>query len=223
MNKNIKNASLITIIAISIFLAFRKFFLRQPDRNIPNDNSKLISPANGKIIAVREFDYTGMPDSYITEFKDSTIPGAVRILTSDVSAKGYIISIALNLTNVHYQRAPADSVIIKKTYSPGSFNNALRYDNEDFFRHENEHNEILLSANVGSFKYKVVQIAGFIARMIEDYVVVGQNVKQGDVIGLIKFGSQVTVVVPYNLNILVKAGDIVVDGETPIASLIQSL
>lgn len=217
MNKNFKIAGVSIIAIISLFLAFKKFFLRKPDRNTPKNNSLFISPANGKVIGVRHFDFTGIPEAYITEKKESSIAGAVRILTSDVDAKGTIVSIALNLGNVHYQRAMVDSVVLKKTYSPGNFNNALKYDQEEFFRHENEHNEILLST--GTVQYKIVQIAGFVAKVIEDYVTVGQKVLQGDIIGLIKFGSQVTIILPSNVTVTVKENDILVDGETVVGKI----
>ena len=225
--KKIQITGLFALIGLALsFLYTNFYFLRLPARTIPNDNSLLVSPANGKVVAVRKFDLTAAPDpsEYITEQKDSplTFPGAVRILASDVAPTGYIISIALNLSNVHYQRAPAQSIVINKIYTPGSFNNALKMDGENFFRYENEHNEILLSDNAGGFKYKVVQIAGYLARRIEDYVTIGQQVEQGDVIGLINFGSQVTVLVPSSVNILVKEGDILIDGETPIASTTTS-
>jgi phosphatidylserine decarboxylase len=63
-------------------------------------------------------------------------------------------------------------------------------------------------------KYKVIQIAGFLARRIVDMTVPNQVVKQGDVIGLIKLGSQVTVLLPHDVTVLVKNGDVTVDGET---------
>lgn len=212
------------IIGIIISYIFTNFyFLRKPARNIPNDNNLLISPANGKIIAIRTYNLLSSPDNivdYILEKKDnSTLPGMVKILASDVATSGYVVSIALNLGNVHYQRAPAQSVVLVKTYTPGSFKNALKYDGETFFRYENEHNQILLLDIKGGFKYKVVQIAGYLARVIEDYVTVGQQVEQGDIIGLINFGSQVTLILPSSVNILAKEGDILIDGETPIASI----
>lgn len=213
-------------IALS-YLYTNFFFLRKPARNIPNDNSLLVSPANGKVIGIRTYDLLASPESaidYILEKKDSsTLPGAVKILANDVATSGYVISIALNLGNVHYQRAPAQSTVLNKTYTPGSFKNALKYDGETFFRFENEHNEILLNDIQGGFKYKVVQIAGYLARVIEDYVTVGQQVEQGAIIGLINFGSQVTVILPSSVNLLVKEGDILIDGETPIASIVKTI
>jgi len=67
-------------------------------------------------------------------------------------------------------------------------------------------------------KYKVVQIAGFLARRIEDYLQPNQSLHQGDVIGLIKFGSQITVVLPHTAKVLAKKNEVVVDGESVLAT-----
>ena len=87
--------------------------------------------------------------------------------------------------------------------------------NEYGTRFENEHNEMLFESASGK-KYKVVQIAGFLARRIEDYVQTEQQVKQGEIIGLIKLGSQVTVIFPHDVTPIVKVGEVTIDGETVI-------
>jgi phosphatidylserine decarboxylase len=191
-------------------------FKRLPARRIPGDNTRFISPADGEIVGVRKYTVEG--NQPIVEPKG--IDGAIRTLVSDIGQSGYIVSIKLNITDVHYQRAPVGSVVISTQYTPGDFNNAIITDNEEqFFRHENEKNEITLQSVSGLYKYKIIQIAGFLARQIDCYVKPGQEVAQGDVIGLIKLGSQVTVILPGNVDILVKKGDKVVDGETTIASI----
>ncbi|HLP20330.1 MAG TPA: phosphatidylserine decarboxylase, partial [Chitinophagales bacterium] len=73
--------------------------------------------------------------------------------------------------------------------------------------------EFLMETTTGK-KYKVVQIAGFVARRIVDYTANEQEVKQGDVIGLIKFGSQVSVLLPHDVAVDVKVGDVTIDGES---------
>lgn len=80
-------------------------------------------------------------------------------------------------------------------------------------RFENEHNEILV-ANTNGDKFKLVQIAGFVARRIVDFVEPNQEKKTGELIGLIKLGSQVTVILPNNYLPKVEVGETVIDGET---------
>ena len=126
---------------------------------------------------------------------------------------GTIISIQMDVTNVHFQRAPVAGKVLTETYTHGSFHNAVQMSNDYGIRFENEHNEILMETPSGK-KYKVIQIAGFLARRIVDMTVPNQVVKQGDVIGLIILGSQVTVLLHHDIIVLVKNGDVTVDCET---------
>jgi phosphatidylserine decarboxylase len=88
--------------------------------------------------------------------------------------------------------------------------------NELGIRFENEHNEILLENSEGE-KFKIVQISGFVARRIVDFVELGKQKKKGDLIGLIKLGSQVTVVLPQGYTPNVEIGVTVTDGESVLA------
>jgi phosphatidylserine decarboxylase len=206
----------IAVTITSVYLLYKYRFLRLPARNIPNDPNLFVSPANGKIVAIRRFI-----DEVIIESKydkEDNIDGAISLFGSDISPTGTIISIHMNLNNVHYQRVPVDSRVLAVKHTKGDFNNALTVKGETFIRHENEHNEVLFQTNSG-IKYKVVQIAGFLARRIECFVQAGQNLKQGDVFGVIKMGSQVTVLVPDNVQITANVGDIVLDGETVLGTI----
>ena len=198
------------LILVIAFLAFYKFwFLRLPDRKIPHDSHVFVSPANGTIVSVSSWN----KESLVVTKEQF---GAINVWTKDVDSAGYMISIQMDPTNVHYQRAPMDGKFISKVYTKGSFNNAVQMSNEYGIRFENEHNEILLETPRGT-KYKVVQIAGFLARRIEDYLQPNQTLKQGDVIGLIKFGSQITVLLPHTAHVQAKKGDVVIDGESVLA------
>jgi len=144
--------------------------------------------------------------------------GLISVWAKDVDTAGYMISIQMDPTHVHYQRSPLDAQIISHQHISGSFNNALGSDNPYGIRFENEHNEILIQTP-DSDRYKIIQIAGFLARRIVDYVEPGQKVKQGDVIGLIKLGSQVTVILPHNVKIDTKLGETVIDGESVLGEV----
>jgi len=200
-----------TAIALTVFLFtyYQVWFLRQPQRNIPANNHVFVSPANGKIVSIH-------PWSSQTLVVTKEEYGAINVWTKDVDTAGTIISIQMDVTNVHYQRAPVDGKVVNETYTHGSFHNAVQMSNEYGIRFENEHNEYLMETPSGK-KYKVIQIAGFLARRIVDYTKPEQAVKQGDVIGLIKLGSQVTVILPHDVQVLVKNGDVTVDGETILA------
>ncbi|MCS6819768.1 MAG: phosphatidylserine decarboxylase, partial [Chitinophagales bacterium] len=167
-------------------------------------------PANGKVASVTPYN-----DSILNIFKDKY--GIIRVWTNDVDSKGTIISIVLDVTNVHYQRAPAAAKVIDSRYTRGKFRNAVVNENTFGIRFENEHNEILFETPQGK-RCKVIQIAGLLARRIEDYVDQGQEVEKGEVIGLIRLGSQVTIILPSGVKPTVIPGQEVEDG-APIAVL----
>ena len=194
------------ILTVFLFTYYQVWFLRQPARNVPGNEHVFVSPANGKIVSVHKWNSASLVVTK-EEF------GAINVWTKDVDTAGTIISIQMDVTNVHYQRAPTGGKVLAETYTHGSFHNAVQMSNDYGIRFENEHNEILFESTSGK-KYKVIQIAGFLARRIVDMTVPHQVVKQGDVIGLIKLGSQVTVLLPHDVQVLVKNGDVTVDGET---------
>ncbi len=197
-------------VLVFIFLYYQFWFLRQPERNIPLDNTVFVSPANGKIIAVKKWN----SDSLQWD-KDQ---GVVKVLTKDVDSEGWLIAIEMDISNVHYQRAPIKSTLISKEYTPGKFKNALIQTNEYGMRLENERNSLLFETESG-LKYKVIQIAGLVARRIVDYIEPNQKLDQGDIIGLIKLGSQVSLILPSTLEPAIGVGDKVIDGETIIAKI----
>ena len=176
---------------------------------MPNNEHIFVSPGNGTIVSITHWN----TDSLLVRKEEH---GAISVWTRDVDTAGTIVSIQLNIANVHYQRAPVAGKIISEKYERGSFHNAITMSNEYGIRFENEHNEFLMQAPSGS-KYKVIQIAGLLARRILSYNNPGDEVKQGDVIGLIRMGSQVTVIFPHDVTVTAKVGEVVVDGETMIA------
>lgn len=200
---------LVIAFVLVLVLYYQLWFLRQPQRHIPNNNKVYISPANGKIVSIKKWH----TDSVVVTKGDL---GAINMWTRDVDTAGTMISIQMDVTNVHYQRVPTASKVVTRKYVAGNFNNAVVMSNEYGIRFENEHNEFLLQTNSGK-KYKVVQIAGFLARRIVDYTHDGEDLKQGDVIGLIRLGSQVTVILPHDVEVVAKVGDTTIDGESVLA------
>jgi len=201
-----------------IYVWYKKRFLRDPMRQIPHSKLLFVSPANGTVVAVRQFD-NSEGDIFENKYEnEDKIAGAIKLFAGDVDTKGTIISIHMNLDNVHIQRCPLTATLIKLQYTKGDFKNAITKDSSGLIRYENEHCSYLFQTDMG-IKYKVVQIAGFIARKIESFVSEGQNVQQGAEIGVIKMGSQVTVILPQDITATVKVGDVVIDGETTIGEL----
>jgi len=118
--------------------------------------------------------------------------------------------------NVHYQRAPQTSTLIAQTYQTGKFLNAIASGLDATF--QNEYNAMLFETP-NKTKFKVIQIAGFLARRIVSFLEVWQSVKQGELIGLIKLGSQVTIIFDKNVSVQAKVGDTVHEGLTILGTL----
>jgi|688.fasta_scaffold62449_2 phosphatidylserine decarboxylase len=207
ISKYLSIALLVFVVGFLIF--YRFWFLRCPDRKIDMSENAFVSPANGEIVSITKFNH-----EWINVTKEKF--GVIHLWTKDVDTAGYIISIQMNPTHVHYQRMPIDGKIVAHKHTAGSFNNAVQMSNDLGIRFENEHNEILLENSDGK-KFKIVQIAGFVARRIVDFVAPGMEKKKGTLIGLIKLGSQITVVIPQGYKPNVEIGKTVIDGESVLA------
>jgi len=191
---------LTTIILLIIVLAllFLKFFLRDPERNVPKQG--IVAPADGRVIKIME----------ISEENLKIKKGIAMIQTLNNINAHYLISIFMSPFDVHVNRAPIDGNVMTIKHKPGKFFAA--YDFEKSL--ENESNEIILETKIG--KIKIIQIAGFLARRIQCFVKPNQKINKGDKIGRIIIGSQVTLLVP-KVELNVKVGDHVKAGETIIA------
>lgn len=204
--------SIIFITILSLIIAFMLFwkliFLRNPERVMPKGNN-IVSPADGKVIGIIEFD--GKKE--VKFFKgNKRYLGIIKTLTSDVSDKGYIVSIFMNPLSVHYNRSPIAGKVLSVKHSEGK----LLAVNTVESGLVNEKTETIIE---GKIKLKVIQIAGFIARRIETFVKKNEEVAKGQVIGLINLGSQVTMILPKDIIIKVKKSDKVKAGESIIAEM----
>jgi len=124
------------------------------------------------------------------------------------------VSIFLSIFNVHINRSPIKGKIEEIIYHPGRFR--MAFDNRASI--ENEQNSIVVKNDL--FQVKCVQIAGAVARRIVCWKKIGDQVKIGERIGLIRFGSRVDLVLPVNVSLSVAKGDKVWAGLTPIGRLI---
>ena len=154
-------ATIMLLITIWIY-----YFFRDPDRVVINDNSFLVSPADGLITDISELNG---PEELGLENKKFTR-----------------VSIFMNIFNCHVNRIPVEGKIEEIFYKPGKFLNASL----DKASKENERNYYKIKTSNGE-ELIIVQIAGLIARRIVCEVSKDQNLKQGDRLGMIRFGSRV--------------------------------
>jgi len=168
------------------------YFFRDPERYPINDENYLVSPADG----------------LITDISERSGPEELRLENTSFTR----ISVFMNVFNCHVNRAPSSGKIEEIFYKPGKFLNASL----DKASEENERNYFKLKLNNGE-EIVIVQIAGLIARRIVCEVEQNQNLKQGDRIGMIRFGSRVDIYFK-NKKILAKLGQNVVAGESLLAS-----
>jgi phosphatidylserine decarboxylase len=165
-------------------------FFRDPARGVPGDARTVVSPADGRVIAVGR-----ARDPYLD--RDSIK-----------------ISVFMNVFNVHSNRSPVDGRVHKRWYHPGSFVNAAL----DKASEENERNALWLRTESGT-DVTCVQVAGLIARRILCYVGEGDSLARGQRFGFIRFGSRVDVYIPEDAKLVAALGDKVYASSTVIATL----
>ena len=196
----------ISILATFIVLFFSKFlgfililitiwvyyFFRDPERYSINDDSYLVSPADG----------------LITDISERAGPEELRLENTSYTR----VSVFMNVFNCHVNRVPSSGRVEEIYYKPGKFLNASL----DKASEENERNYFKIKLIDGE-EIVIVQIAGLIARRIVCEVEQGQELKQGERVGMIRFGSRVDIYFK-NKKILAKIGQNVVAGESLIAS-----
>ena len=164
-----------------------------------------MAPADGKILKGK-IDFM--------KIVNSTVHPLMKHILKD-GTKGFLISTFMSPFDVHVQRAPVSGKIVKTQYYPGKFKIAM-----GDVHTENEKNLIVIDSQYG--KIGVIQISGFVARRIVQYVNVGDMVKIGDKLGMIRFGSRVNLIIPYDkFKVMVFEGEKPTAGETIMAELLE--
>ncbi len=167
------------------------YFFRDPERITIDDDNYLVSPADGEVIKVEEVDGPKELNLNNKRFKK--------------------ISIFMNVFDCHVNRTPCAGKIEEILYKPGKFLNAsfdkASEDNErNYYKiKDNQNNNIIL-----------VQIAGLVARRIVCETSKDQELKQGERVGMIRFGSRADIYYE-NYEPLVKVGQRAISGETLLA------
>jgi phosphatidylserine decarboxylase len=164
------------------------YFFRDPERQVPVDPLLVVSPADGKVMVAG--------------------PAEPRV---SPAGDWQQISIFLSPVDVHVNRAPYGGRLTRVEYRPGRFLAAYKAESA----HENERTELEIDGHGHRVIFR--QLVGALARRIVCRVEAGETLQTGERFGLMKFGSRMDVFVEPGATLLVKVGDRVVGGETPLA------
>jgi phosphatidylserine decarboxylase len=176
-----------------LFFMFCLFFFRNPKRTIPDEPDTLISPADGRVVEIK--------DVADREFLDG---------------ERQRIAIFMSPIDVHVNRAPCSGRVVTVLHRDGGFGMAFKKSVDQV----NERNYILLEN--GKDRVLMVQIAGFLARRITSYVKGGEEVRKGQALGIISFGSRVDVYLPKGYESMVDLQEKVKAGVTVIARKVRA-
>ena len=166
-------------------------FFRDPARNIPTQANAVLSPADGRVVAVEV-----VQDPY-------------------AQRQALKISVFMNIFNAHSQRFPVDGTVRQIQYFPGSFLNAELDKASD----QNERNALIIDLPSGHV-VSCVQIAGVFARRILCYARNGETLSRGQRYGFIRFGSRLDVYLPVGSLPRVAIGEKVLATSTILAELV---
>jgi len=165
-------------------------FFRDPERAVPLDPNVIVAAADGIVMDILEMN------------EDDVLKTKTRR-----------VGIFLSIFDVHTNRAPIDGRVVYRRHRPGLFLDARRPDCS-------EKNESMTWAFENPrFTVVVRQITGAIARRIVAWAEIGDELKKGERFGMIRFGSRTELYLPLSATVLVKVGDRVAGGATPIARL----
>ncbi len=166
------------------------YFFRDPERVGDRGASLVVSPADGKLIMITDVDEPSFAQGR-----------AIRL------------SIFMNVFNVHVNRYPVDGVVKYIHYNKGKFFNASAE------KSSLENEQMSVGIETGGHRVLVRQIAGLIARRIVTYSKLGETVRQGDRMGIIRFGSRVDLFLPPGSTVRAKLGDATTAGVTILGEL----
>ena len=173
-----------------VLACYFAYFFRSPTRTIAENEHHILSPADG---TVTEISSVGV-DDFVGEPCNKIV-------------------IFMSVFNVHVNRIPIDGEIKLQKYYCGRFRPAYK----DEVGFENEHH--LIGIDRGDLRITVKQIAGILARRIVSWVTLDDRMKQGDIYGMIRFGSCLEIVMPERAQILVREGEKVQGGRTVLGRL----
>jgi phosphatidylserine decarboxylase len=183
-------------------------FWRTPVRKTNAKETEIISPADGNVIYIKKIG----PDETPISIKKKRVSRLDELTKTDLlKTPCWLIGINMTPFDVHKNCAPIEGEIVLQKYFPGKF---LSLKNDEALA-ENERNTFVFSNK--KITVGIVQIASRLVRKIDVYKSSGQQVKRGDWVGMIRFGSQVDIILPASFKVNIGIGDQVYVGETVIA------
>lgn len=172
----------------SFILVFCLNFFRDPERVIPYEKNIIIAPADGQVTNIQIID------------------------DPDVGEKSIMVTIFLSVFNVHINRVPLNGKVISTDRKKGQFIAAYRHNADDV----NEQITTVLFTEIGNVKVK--QIAGILARRIHCYAEKDKDMRLGDRLGFIMFGSRTDVILPTAVSTKIEVGERIKGNETIIGT-----
>ncbi len=202
-------ATSILIVCTGTAILLTRFY-RDPERSSKQSQNHITSPADGVIKYVKPIGPSPLPLSSKGDEHVELAPAFLRILPT---GKGYLVGISMSFLDVHVTRAPIDGHVTFFEHVAGTF---LSLKRSEALQKNERLNEVI--ANDG-YSVGLIHIASRLVRLIVSYAKLGDRLLRGQRIGMIKFGSQVDLILPDhgNLKIEVAVGQKVVAGETTIA------
>jgi len=177
-------------VVLTILALWVAYFFRDPERTGERGTHIVVAPADGKLIMMTEVDEPAF-----------------------VGGRAMRLSIFMNVFNVHVNRYPVDGIVKYVHYNKGRFLNAAAEKSSL----ENEQSSV--GIDTGEYRILVRQIAGLVARRIVTYSRMNDAVKQGDRMGIIRFGSRVDIFIPVDAKLRIKLGTLTTAGSTVLAEL----
>lgn len=173
------------------FLVFVGYFFRSPERQLPEGENRVVSPADGTVVVIE------------------------NVFEKEYFQKDMLkVSIFMSVWNVHLNRIPVNGRVVYQKYHPGKYLLAFHEKSSEL----NERNSVVFEDNAGR-QLMTRQIAGTVARRICPYTTEGQVVVQGNELGFIRFGSRVDIFLPLNSNLKVGINEKVFGITTVIAEM----
>lgn len=199
----------ILVLGFSFLFTMYRFW-RTPIRKVTAKDNELVSPADGNIIYIKKIPNGKIPIS----IKNGLSAEINEIAQTDLlNQEGWLIGINMTPFDVHKNCAPVSGEIVLNKHINGEFLSLK----EPKAIIRNERNTLVIKNNNDEF-FGIIQTASKLVRRIDSYVEEGQVINKGDWFGMIRFGSQVDLILPKKYNIKVEIGQQVFAIETIIAS-----
>lgn len=196
------------VVGLGYLLTMLRFW-RTPNRMLTARPNEIVSPADGNVLYIKKIEAGETPVS----IKNGQINSLTELTKTDLlDAPCWIVGINMTPWDVHKNCAPVDGRITLNKHTKGQFISLKKFESLV----KNERNTYIIEND--SLKVGVIQIASKGVRRIDSYVHENDFIKKGVWLGMIRFGSQVDVILPYDCNISIQVGQQVYAVKTVIAS-----